>query len=144
MNQSVSINKYWIYLVVISLLLGYTIVPKIWKAITFTQTFGVVRHFIYFKNKTSRKKTTTWYPLVDFKINNKTYSCYGSSLQHDELFMNDRVRVLYDPNNAEDAYVYSALGFWAPTLSYLIPLVLIISLGFGLDYIPKIIRIKLN
>lgn len=114
------------------------------KAINYSKTQGVVRHFRYFENKGSQRPRTTWYPLVDFKVNDVQYSCYGSKYQHEELFMNDTVTVLYNKADPNDAYVYSALGFWAPTLVYLVPLVLVISLLFGLDYSPKKSASRLN
>ena len=80
MGRVILINKSLIYFLVFSLLLGFTILPKIIKAITYPKTQGVVRHFIYFQSK-SRRNRTTWYPLVDFKVNDVQYSCYGSRYQ---------------------------------------------------------------
>ena len=137
------INKYKIYFVVISIFIGFTIFPKAWKTYTYNKTKGIVRYFLYKENESSRRKTKTFYPLVDFTVKNTNYTCLGSSFQHEEIYRGDTVSVIYNEKDPEQAYVYTFLGFWGPTLVYFIPIALIISLGFGLDYIPKIIKIKL-
>jgi hypothetical protein len=110
--------------------------------LTYGKTEGVMRQFLYIENENGTRRTEYFYPIVDFQINDSSYAFYGSTLQHDELHRGDTVPVLYDKHDPSKAYVYSALGFWAPTLAYFFPFFLLITMLFGLDYIPKVVKIN--
>jgi hypothetical protein len=138
-SRQISISKYLIYFI----LMGFLLKPmatKLWYAITYTKTKGVVKYFTF--NKPSR--TTYYYPVVAFIVNKDTFTCTGSSLQHDAMNVHDSVTVLYEPGTSPKAYVYTFLGFWAPPLTYIIPGALLLTLIFlGVTTIPQNFVLKI-
>jgi Protein of unknown function (DUF3592) len=128
--------------------MGFLLKPlinKIWYALTFNTTKGVVKSITFTEYEGNRKKHTTYYPVVDFIIKNDTFTCTGSQFQHEEFYVHDSVSVIYNPKRPTNAYVYSLLGFWAPQLVYVIPVSLILSLiFFGTGLIPKRFVLKLK
>lgn len=144
MAIQLNINKYKLYFVLIAILFGYSYFPKLWYALTYNRTSGIVDSFTYTESKGYRSKTTNYYPVVLFTVNNNIYSCLGSSFQHDELYRLNKVTVIYDGRNPKKAFVYTTLGFWAPPLVYVLPLFVIISaILLSVGSLPKILRIKI-
>lgn len=136
-SKQISCSKYLLYCILMGFLLK-PLLNKVWDAITFNITKGVVKSITFTEYEGNRKKYTTYYPVVDFIIEKDTFTCIGSQFQHEEFYVHDSVSVIYNSKNPANAYVYSLLGFWAPQLVYVIPFSLILSLLFlGIDHIPK-------
>ena len=141
-RHQVSISKYLVFYILMLILLK-PLYPKIIDALRYHKTVGVVDAFTFTEYDGYRGKRTRYYPVVKFTVNADTFTCYGSSLQHDGLYVHDSIRVMYDPGNPSKAYVYTFLGFWAPRLTYIIPLSVILLLTFfGLTNIPRYFSIK--
>jgi hypothetical protein len=141
-SRQFSFSKYLIYFILMGFLLK-PLINKVWYAITFNNAKGVVKSITFTDYQGRKGKQTNYYPVVDFIIGADTFTCYGSSFQHDGLYVHDSVSVIYNPKNPNNAYVYSFLGSWAPKFVYIIPFSLILSLGFlGIDSIPENFVIK--
>ena len=140
----IKINKYILYWTIIIFTSCFTIAPKIWYAITFSKTNGMIRHFVFSEDETGSRTKTTWYPLIDFEIKSQKISFYGSDLEHDEFDRGDIVPVIYNAKNPKDAYVYSFPGFWGPSLLYFLP-VFVFASAFLLSvgFLPRILILKL-
>ncbi len=135
-------NKYILYFVLMAALLGYGVVPKIWYACTCKKTTGVIKYFEQRKYNSRGGIKYNEYPLVDFVVDGNTYEFYGNRYQRDNLYAGDTVKVIYDPAFKRNAYINTFVGFWAPEVVYVIPISLILFLVFGLDSIPKKIKIE--
>ena len=141
-TKQFSISKYLLYFIAMGLLLKQ-LLPKIWYSFSFIKTKGIVDSYTYSEYQGRRGRTTSYYPVVNYVVRSDTFTCYGSSFEHDELHPNDKVSVIYDPGDPANAFVYTFLGFWAPRLTYIIPFSLLLSLAFlGLDSIPTHITIR--
>lgn len=140
-----SINKYLIYGIVMLLVLYPTFFKDCYYAITFKKTQAVIESFTFSDFTGSRgRKRTNYYPVASYQVDNKTYRCLGSKFQHEGLDVHDSVAVIYDQQDHSKAYVYNFLGFWAPELVYVIPLLLLLSLLVSLDRIPKNLTLRLG
>ncbi len=144
MSVPFKLDKYKIFFAVIAIFLGFTLVPLVWKSFSYNKAEGTVKYFYFTENKNSRRKKTTYYPIVEYQVSNNNYLCKGSRFQHEEVFVNDIVAVLYNPNKPKEAYVYTAMGYWAPSLMYIIPIPIFLFLIFGLDMVPKYFTLKKN
>jgi hypothetical protein len=115
---------------------------KIHQAITYTKTYGTVYAFL--ERPSSGRSGVRYYPVVDFTINGEKHRCYGSRYEHDELRDGDTVAVIYNPVDPDNAYVYNALGYWAPPFVYIIPLGLLLTLISGISSIPPYFEFRLK
>ena len=115
---------------------------KITKAVTYKKTKGIVNSFTYRSYNYVRRSGTNYYPEMNYSVNGIDYTCYGSRFERDELYLHDSTTILYNPNNPAEGYVYTFLGYWAPYLTFTLPLIFLISLFFGIDVVPNRIYLK--
>ena len=121
-----------------------TVLPMLWHALTYSKASGEVKNFEYFEEFHGRGTANLPHPLVNFTVEGKNYSFYGTDVQKDELNPGDGVDLIYDPKYPSHAYIYSWTGFWSSPLFYFIPAFIIFSavlLSVGL--LPRILIIKL-
>ncbi len=137
--KTVNINKFTLYWSLIGFLFCFTLLPKVWYALTYARTTGKIKHFIYTRSKTTRGRiSTTWYPIVFFELNGAKYNFLGTDTQHDEFNPGDDAPVLYNPQNPDLAYVYTFPGFWGPALVYFIPVFVVVSaILLSVGFLPK-------
>lgn len=141
-GKKISFNKYWIFYVFAIVVLSFTVIPKIWYCISYKRTTGIIQYFEPVSVPTIFGEQVEQRPRVDFAMNNKTYSFYGNNFLRDGNYGGDTVKIIYDPKSPHKAYINSWLGIWAPEFANVIPILLIIYLCFGLEYIPDRIVVR--
>ncbi len=141
-SKEISFSKYVIFYVLTIFVLSFSVIPKIWYSITYKRTIGIIQYFEPTTVFTIFGEEIKQHPRVDFAINNKTYSFYGNNYLRDGLYGGDTIKVIYDPESPQKAYISSFIGIWAPQLANVFPILVISFLVIGLDYIPKRITIK--
>ncbi|KAA9034439.1 hypothetical protein FW778_22425 [Ginsengibacter hankyongi] len=140
-TKELTFNKYIIYWLLMALLLGYSVIPKLYHTIVYKKTTGIIKYFDQQKYYSQGRIKYDQLPLVDFKVNNNTYEFYGNKYLRDAYYAGDTVQVIYDPALKGDAYINTFLGIWSPEVVYVLPTALIIFLIIGLDRIPQTIKI---
>ncbi len=138
------INKYKLYFLLLGLLLACTYGKQLWYTLTYKKTSGIIREYIMKKNK-GRRARVSYYPIVDFKTGDSLYAFYGSANLHDTYYDGSTVPVIYNPQNPNEAFVYTFLGFWGNSFLIVFPLFVVISMFLlPVGALPKILVINKN
>jgi hypothetical protein len=76
------------------------------------------------------RRTTYTYPTVKFLVGDDAYTFRAdSNLPYDE---NDKVSVIYNPNDPRQCWIFTFLGFWLTPLIYsILPVVLLTAATFS-------------
>ncbi|MGN6196914.1 MAG: hypothetical protein ACTHOB_18380 [Ginsengibacter sp.] len=141
-GKKISFNKYLLFYLIAIVVVSDTIIPKIWYCITYERTTGIIQYFEPVSVLTLFGVKIKERPRVDFSVDDQTYSFFGNEFLRDGNYGGDTVKIIYNPKSPHKAYVNSFLGIWAPEMANVIPILLIIFLCFGLEYIPNRIVIR--
>lgn len=139
--EQIVVSKFLLYYLIMGTAFCFLILPVLWKSIMFKKTTGNVRQFVYFNEN---NHGGAFIPLVDYSIEDKWFSFYGTDVERDELNDGQRVNVLYNPDNPKEAYIYTFAGFWSTPLMFFIPIfVAASSVLLAVGLIPKKIVLKI-
>jgi hypothetical protein len=140
--MTIRISKYLIFFVIIGGIIGYFIFPIIVNAITFKKTKGTIQSFTSRVYQSGRGPRLVYFPIVQYKVNNDTFLCYGSSSEYEGHMLEDTLPVIYEAGNPGHAYVDTFLGSWS-ILFLIIPPAVFIFLIVSADVVPDHLVIKL-
>jgi hypothetical protein len=137
------LNKYKVYFVV--LIIGYLIFyfPKIVHLITYSHTTGLVTRFE--SEYVSRSRGRGYYknyPVIEFTTKQYRVTFAAPSFMAELVSEGYTVPVIYDPDQPENAYANTFLGYWGPEAVWLLPLTLMwTGIMLGKNFIPKYIKV---
>lgn len=137
-----TINKYLLYVLVLLIVFGFFLFPRIIYLLTYTHAKGVVTGFEYSKGTGKYGRTSKRYPKIEFDTDKYHVTFYGPSYMESTVYTEKIVDVIYNPNNPQKAYINNFYGLWGNAFIYLLPFFLIWTIIIiGKDFIP--IRVKL-
>jgi len=113
------IFKYGIFAIVILFML-----PKALMLLSLQKAEGeVVAIGEYLMGRGKRLKQ--YYPVIDFSANSNIYRYEKpNEVLFKKFRVGDKVKIIYKPQNPDDAWIFSFLGYWYPLPNLLISMML--------------------
>ena len=109
----------WILVVSIAgyvAVLLFTRTPDFFSSrITKGKVIGVttVDHRLLPSRRQGRRKATIYSPYVAYEAGGKTYSFSDDNARWPPIYgEGDQVKIIYDPKNPQNSYMFSLIGYW--------------------------------
>ena len=142
-KEYISINKYWLYLIIVSLVFGIFLLPKLYYLQTYSKAYGKVSGYHDVEVHHKRGSYTKRYPIIQFETSKYIVKILAPEYIYNETRSRSNFPVLYNPNNPEKAFVFTKLAYWGESFKYLIPFFLCwTALIFGVGFLPKNLKIN--
>ena len=105
-------NKYKLYAVLMTITFCLFILPKIWYALTYQKTSGIVDHY----TSSNYKDIKSLIPYAKFYVATDSFYAKGSEWENEEYQQGNNAPVIYSASDPRKAYIFTFLGFWMPGL----------------------------
>ena len=133
-----TINKYLLYFIVLFTVFALFLGKRIFHAITYKHSKGVVIGFDYSEGRKYTKK----YPIIEFEAEKYVIEFTAPSYMAESVYVDKIVDVIYDPKDPGNAYVNNFYGLWGNAFIFLLPFFLIWTIIIiGKDFVPKRVRL---
>jgi hypothetical protein len=136
-----TINKYYLYIVILLLAVLPTLGPKLYYRLTYERTTGTVVGYYTQESRTKPGISVTKYPVVLFHTANAEVTFYAPPFMSGITSEGHAVQVLYNKKDPTKAFVNSSLGLFGPNLVWLLPLFLMFT---GCFFAPGIIPVRIR
>jgi hypothetical protein len=144
-DKIVAVNKYKLYFIVLAIVSGFFLLPKLYCVLTYSKTEGVVAGYHDEWINKGRHRYKKQYPLIRFNTATHQITFLAPSYMY-ELSL-DRVTypIIYSAKNPTKAYVFTFMGFLGNTFLFLGPFILVWSAFLlGPGFLPQTIRFNMT